>query len=67
MANILSKYNSLDAASKKQVRDFIDQLANKKAASKKQGASYEKHIRLIAAWCEQDALLIAKWSEEVVN
>jgi hypothetical protein len=67
MTNILSKYNSLDAASKKQVRDLIDQLMDKKGASKKQRTSYKKNILLISTWCEQDAQLIAKWSEKVVN
>ena len=67
MGNILSKYISLDAASKKLVRDFVDQLVDKKAASKKQVASYKKNILLISTWCEQDAHLIAKWSEKVVN
>jgi hypothetical protein len=67
MANILSKYNSLDAASKKQVRDLIDQLMDKKGASKKRHTSYKKNILLISTWCEQDAQLIAKWLEKVVN
>ena len=67
MADILSKYNSLDAASKKQVRDLIDQLTDKKGASKKQHTSYKKSILLISTWCEQDKQLIAKWSEKDVN
>jgi site-specific recombinase XerD len=67
MANILSKYNSLDAASKKQVRDLIDQLMDKKGASKKQLTAYKKNILLISTWCEQDKQLIAKWSEKDVN
>jgi hypothetical protein len=67
MDNILSKYNSLDAASKKQVRDFIDQLIDKKEAAKKQVSSYKKNILLVSTWSEQDAHLIARWSEKVVN
>jgi hypothetical protein len=67
MDNILSKYNSLDAASQKQVRDFIDQLTAKKQASKRRHISYKKKTFLISTWSEQDAHLIAKWSEKAVN
>ncbi|WP_426670601.1 hypothetical protein ACPPVU_05020 [Mucilaginibacter sp. McL0603] len=67
MDNILSKYNSLDSASKKQVRDFIDQLIGKKESFKKQGSSYKKNILLVSTWSEQDAHLIARWSEKAIN
>ena len=67
MADILSKYNSLNAASKKQVRDLIYQLMDKKGVSKKQHTSFKKSILLISTWCEQDKQLIAKWSEKIIN
>ena len=64
MDNILSKYNSLDAASNKQVRDFIDQLIGKKEGFKKQASSYKKNILLVSTWSEQDTHLIARWSRK---
>ena len=67
MGNFLSKYNALDTASKKQVRDFINELTNKKQAEEKPGAGSKKQTYLISTWIEQDAHLIAHWSQTVLR
>jgi len=54
MDNTILKYNSLDAESKKQVRDFIDQMVVKMKGLKKKQSPYKKRILTISTWSEED-------------
>lgn len=54
MDNILLKYNSLDPASKKQVRDYIDSIVASVKNSNKKGSPYKKRILSVSTWSEDD-------------
>jgi hypothetical protein len=54
MDNTILKYNSLDAESKKQVRDFIDQMVAKMKSLKKKQSPYKKRILTVSIWSEDD-------------
>lgn len=59
MDNTILKYNSLDAESKKQVRDFIDQMVAKMKNLKKKQSPYKKRILTISTWSEDEIKPIA--------
>jgi hypothetical protein len=54
MDNILLKYNSLDPASKKQVRDYIDRMIVSLKSSKKKQSPYKERILSASIWSEDD-------------
>lgn len=53
MDSLLLKYNALDAASKKQVRDIIDQMLSKRSVSKST-AAYRKKLLKVSQWSDED-------------
>ena len=54
MADIQLKYNLLDAASKKEVSDFVDFLLNKKKKKTENISSYKKKILKVSSWTDED-------------
>ena len=58
MDNTILKYNSLDAVSKKQVRDYIDSVIARMKNLKKDPSPYKKKILSVSTWTEQDVKAI---------
>ena len=54
MDNILLKYNSLDPASKKQVRNYIDSIVARVKNNNKKDSPYKKRILSVSTWSEDD-------------
>ena len=54
MSDILSKYNLLDKAARKEVLDFIDLLLSKKKAKKKSLSAYKEKILSVSTWTDEE-------------
>lgn len=54
MDNIQLKYNLLDTSSKKEVRNFIDQLIGKMRTGQKKQSSYKARILSVSTWTDSD-------------
>lgn len=65
MTNIQIKYNLLDAASQKEVSDFVDFLLNKKKVENL--SSYKKKILKVSAWAEEDIKRIEEAQKHINN
>jgi hypothetical protein len=58
MDNIQLKYNLLDSTSKKEVRNFIDQLISKMRSGQKKQSSYKKNLLSVSTWSDTDVKVI---------
>uniref|UniRef100_F4C516 DUF2281 domain-containing protein n=1 Tax=Sphingobacterium sp. (strain 21) TaxID=743722 RepID=F4C516_SPHS2 len=67
MTNIQIKYNLLDAASQKEVSDFVDFLLNKKKKKVENLSSYKKKILKVSAWAEEDIKRIEEAQKHINN
>jgi len=54
MDDLLLKFNSLDIASKKAVKQLIDLLAKKTSVNKKNEIPYKEKILSVSVWSEED-------------
>jgi site-specific recombinase XerD len=67
MADIQLKYNLLDAASKKEVNDFVDFLLNKKKKKTESISSYKKKILKVSSWTDEDIAKIEEAQKHMNN
>jgi site-specific recombinase XerD len=67
MADIQLKYNLLDAASKKEVNDFVDFLLNKKKKKTESISSYKKKILKVSLWTDEDIAKIEEAQKHMNN
>ncbi|MFC6099700.1 hypothetical protein [Olivibacter domesticus] len=67
MSDIQLKYNLLDAASKREVSDFVDFLLNKKKKKTESISSYKKKILKVSSWTDEDIAKIEEAQKHMNN